>query len=242
MSRQVAKQIIAGSANLYQQNKRFRFSSVFNYAVAATRSSKPKVCFIGTANGDDTNEIERFYRTCRRASLEPNHLQLFPTPNHTEINKLILSQDIIWVSGGSTANLLAVWKVHGLSPLLEKAWGCGVVLTGNSAGSICWSKGGLTDSYGSELKPIINGLGILPYSSIVHYDNQPQRKLKARSLIGAGILPAGFATEDGVAIHYINVEINKAVSNIRNKYAYEISRSSDEDFIEHVIDTEFLPS
>ena len=232
------RNIVAGSASLYHQDRRYRFSSVFNYAIKLTNIDKPRVCYVGTANGDSAEEINRFYRACSKSGIVATHLELFPMPNYTDMKKLILSQDLIWVSGGSSANLISLWKTHNLFPIFKKAWESGVVLGGNSAGSICWANAGLTDSFGLDIKPLLNDSSLLPYSSIVHYDNGVRRKQMARSLISSGKLPEAMATDDGVAVHYIDDEVYRSVSNLGNKHAYKISRTSNGNWKERVIKTE----
>ena len=120
-----------------------------------------------------------------------------------DVRAHLLAQDMLWVGGGSVANLLAVWRVHGLDAILREAWERGVVLAGVSAGSICWHVGGTTDSFGAELRPVTNGLGFLPYSNGVHYDSEARRRPLFQQLIADGTLPEGYATDDGTALHYI---------------------------------------
>ena len=105
----------------------------------------------------------------------------------------------MWVWGGSVAGLLSLWRLHGLDIALHAAWQNGTILTGISAGSICWHASGTTDSFGPELRPVINALGFLPYSNGVHYNSEPQRRPLLQSLIGDGVLPEGYATDDGAA-------------------------------------------
>jgi len=110
---------------------------------------------------------------------------------------LLLDQDVIWVGGGSVANLLAIWRLHGLDMTFSEVWQAGVVLAGVSAGSVCWHVGGTTDSFGPDLRPVTDGLALLPYSNGVHYDSEPQRRPVFQQLIAEGVLPDGYATDDG---------------------------------------------
>ena len=130
------------------------------------------------------------------------HLQLFPMPNTADPEDLLLSQDLIFAGGGSVANMLAVWQVHGLDHIMRKAWQGGIVLSGVSAGAICWFSGGTTDSFGAELRPFTGGLGLLAPSYCPHYDSEPRRRPLYQSLVAGGALPAGIACEDGAAAHY----------------------------------------
>jgi peptidase E len=142
-----------------------------------------------------------------------SHLALFPQPNVPRISEYLLAQDVIWVTGGSVVNLLAVWRAHRLDEILRECWEAGVVLAGESAGSMCWHLGGLTDSFRDALDPVTNGLGFLPGSNGVHDDlpDQPRRQ-RYRESVAAGELPPGCATEDGVALHYVGTSLSEVVS------------------------------
>ena len=105
-----------------------------------------------------------------------SHLTLFPMPNYPDVRAHLLAQDVIWVGGGSTANLLALWRLHGLDVILRECWEAGVVLQGVSAGSLCWHVGGTTDSFGPDLRPVTDGLAFLPYSNSPHHDVEEQRR------------------------------------------------------------------
>jgi peptidase E len=123
------------------------------------------------------------------------------------------SQDVILVEGGSVVNLVAVWRGHGLVEIMRECWEAGVVLAGASAGSLCWHQGGPTDSFGDSLDPFTEGLGLLPYSNGVHddFDDQPRRQTY-RDLIAKGTLSAGYASEDGVGLHYVGTQLHEAAS------------------------------
>jgi tRNA-Thr(GGU) m(6)t(6)A37 methyltransferase TsaA len=120
---------------------------------------------------------------------------------------------VILVNGGSVVNLVAVWRAHGLPAILRECWEAGVVLAGWSAGSVCWHAGGPTDSFSDALDPFLDGLGFLPYSNGVHDDftGQPRRQVY-RALVAAGTLPPGYASEDGVGLHYVGTELHEAVT------------------------------
>ena len=150
-------------------------------------SGTPRVCFLGTATGDDPTIIAAVY-SALSARFRASHLELFAMPNVDDVRGHLLAQDVIWVGGGSVANLLALWRLHGWDEHLREAWEAGVVLGGVSAGSICWHNGGTTDSFGPELRPVTNGLDFLPYSNGVHYDSEPQRRPLYHRLIADGTL------------------------------------------------------
>ncbi len=234
------KHIIAGSGGFIYDERQFRIGPILKYAFQVSGKERPKFCLIATARGDDKSVIANFYNACSFENVEPSHLELFPMPNHDKLEEFLESQDVIWVSGGSVANLLAVWRVHSLDKVLKKAWEKGVILTGQSAGSICWNVGGVTDSYGMNMQPVINGLGFLPYTSGVHYNTEEQRRPLIHKHILEGTIPDGYATDDGVNIHFIDQEFHKAVSDRPEVYAYKIIRNQDNSIIEEKIQPELL--
>ena len=134
---------------------------------------------------------------------------------------------MIWVGGGSVANLLAVWKVHRVDEVLRECWENGVVLGGVSAGSICWYVGGPTDSYGTDLKLSPPALGLLPYGNGVHYDSEEERGPRLHALVGKGALPPSHATDDGVGLVYDGIELVEAVSDREGAAAYVVERQDD---------------
>ncbi|MGA2757153.1 MAG: peptidase E [Solirubrobacteraceae bacterium] len=222
------RHIVAGSAgfedtglNPYQ----WRLGPVVRYALALAGGRRPKLCWIGTAQGDSLLGLRGFYGATAAEPIDASHLQLFSMPN-VDPETHLLGQDVIWVQGGSVVNLLAVWRAHGLDTILRTAWERGVVLAGVSAGSICWHLGGNTDSFGPALAAVTDGLGLLPYSTCVHYDTEPARRPSFHSLIAAGTLPAGYATDDGVAIHYRGSEVAEVISQLPGKSAYRVSMSA----------------
>jgi peptidase E len=203
-----------------------RPSPVLEYAVeiAEVTGRRPKVCMLHTALGDDSRWIGMTYAAFagHRPDIELSHLALFPMPNVEDPRAHLLSQDVIWVGGGSVANLLAVWRVHGLDQIMREAWESNVVLTGVSAGSLCWHIGGTTDSFGPELQPVTNGLGFLPYSNTPHYNSEEQRRPLYQSLVASGELPSGWATDDGVGLHFAGTELVDVVSDRPDAYAWQV--------------------
>jgi peptidase E len=146
----------------------------------------------------------------------------------------------VWVGGGSVANLLAVWRAHGLDEILVEAWLAGVVLGGVSAGSLCWHIGGTTDSFGPDLRPVTNGLGLLPHSNGVHYDSEEQRRPLYQKLVADGVLPAGYATDDGVGLVYRGTDLVEAVADRPDKAAYRVERGPDGSAVETRIEPRML--
>lgn len=174
-------------------------------ALRLSGKERPRLAFVLTASGDDQTYLTRMYSAFRGWSVDVTHLSLFTQPN-ADPRELLLGQDVIWVGGGSVANLLAVWRVHGVDELMREAWDGGTVLGGVSAGSICWHVGGPTDSYGPELQLVGGGLGLLPYGNGVHYDSEEQRRPLLHRLVADGGLPLSYATDDGVGILYEGTE------------------------------------
>lgn len=154
------------------------FDSLVHHAVelSGVHGRRPRVMYVGTAVGDAEHFTLRMTEAARVAGFDLTPLHLFPMPNLDDVEGAVQGQDVVWVMGGSVANLLAVWRVHGLDAILRRAWEAGVVLSGVSAGSICWFQGGTTDSFGPELRPVTDALGLLPYGNGVHYDSDKGRR------------------------------------------------------------------
>ena len=188
---------------------------------------RPRFCYIGTANGDSTSGTSGFYSAFAGSDIRVTHLELFSMPNVDEIRAHLLSQDVIWVGGGSVANLLAVWRVHRVDEVLRECWESGIVLGGVSAGSICWYVGGPTDSYGTDLRLSPPGLAFLPYGNGVHYDTEEQRRPLLHALVEKGDLPTSHATDDGVGLVYEGTELVEAVADRPGVAAYVIERQDD---------------
>jgi len=148
-------------------------------------------------------------------------------PNVEDLGEHLLSRDVIWVWGGSVAGLLSMWRLHGLDTVLREAWESGVVLTGISAGSICWHAGGTTDSFGPALRPVTNGLSFLPYSNGVHYDSDAGRRPLLHDLIADGALPPGSATDDGAGLHYRGTDLYEVLTETAEAQAYSVERAPD---------------
>jgi peptidase E len=204
----------------------FEVGPLTEYAVelAGVSGRAPRVCFLATATGDSNFAIRNFYDAARYAGYEASHLALFPMPNLPDMRAHLLAQDVVWVWGGSVAGLLAMWRLHGLDAVMREAWAAGVVLTGVSAGSICWHVGGPTDSFGPQLRPVKNGLGLLPYGNGVHYDGEEQRRPLLHRLVAEGTLPTAYATDDGVGLLYRGTALVEALAERPDAAAYRVER------------------
>ncbi|RKN44489.1 peptidase E [Micromonospora endolithica] len=205
-----------------------RVNPVFDLAAElAGAGGQPRLCFLGQAEGDQPTTLTRVYETFAGSRFRMTHLALFPMPNVDDVRAHLLAQDVIWVGGGSVANLCAVWRAHGLGEILRECWTAGVVLGGVSAGSICWHTGGATDSFGTTLRGFTDGLGWLPYGNGVHYDSEDQRRPLMHRLVGGGTLPTAHCTDDGTGLVYRGQRLVEAVADRPGASAYEVSRADD---------------
>lgn len=195
------------------------------YAVELTGAENPKVCFLPTASGDADSYIARFYDAFPARRYRASHLALFAR-TVTDLPGFLLDQDLIYVGGGNTANMLAVWRLHGVDDLLRQAWEAGRVLCGLSAGSLCWFEAGTTDSFGPELAPLNDGLGLLGGSHCPHYDGEPQRRPIYQRLVADGVLPGGLAADDGVGLHFVGPELAEVVTTKADRRAYRVEREA----------------
>ena len=166
-----------------------------------TGADRPRVCLVMTASGDDSSYLARSYAALGALGCDVDHLALFTMPNR-DPEEVLARSDLVWVGGGSVANLLALWRLHGVDDAMRTAWERGTILAGVSAGSICWHVGGPTDSFGPELRLVTNGLGLLPYGNGVHYDSEAQRRPLLQKVVREEMLPTSYATDDGIGILY----------------------------------------
>jgi peptidase E len=192
------------------------------YLLDVSGVANPRVCFVPTASGDSEPAITMFYERFPSAVCRPVHFTVFRPPAFP-VAELLAEADIIYVGGGSTANLLAVWRLHGIDTMLRAAHDRGAVLTGSSAGANCWFDASVTDSFGNELAPLHDGLGLLTGSFCPHYDSEPQRRPVYRGLITSGVLPGGYAAEDAVAFHFRDSSIVEVVTARSNAAGYEVA-------------------
>jgi peptidase E len=201
---------------------RLAFTSLTDFAVelSGVTGRSPRLCLLATAMGDDKAVLHYLTEAAQQRGFAVSHVSLFPMPNVDDIAAHFLAQDVIWVYGGSVAGLLAMWRLHGVDTALRAAWQSGVVLTGISAGSICWHLGGTTDSFGPELRPVTDGLGFVPYANGVHYDSEDQRRPLLHSLVGGGIFPAAYATDDGAGVLYRGMDFIEAIAEKDGAAAY----------------------
>ncbi|MFJ3669671.1 Type 1 glutamine amidotransferase-like domain-containing protein [Streptomyces sp. NPDC090106] len=205
---------------------RVLFDSLVHHAVdlSGVHGRRPRILHVGTAVGDAEHVTARVSEAARVAGFDLTPLSLFPMPSVEDVEGTVLGHDVVWVGGGSVANLLAVWRVHGLDEVLRRAWHAGVVLAGVSAGSICWFEGGTTDSFGPELRPVTGGLGLLPYGNGVHYDSDAGRRPLIHRLVADGVFTEAHCTDDGVGLLYRGTRLVEAVAELPDKAAYVVRR------------------
>lgn len=192
-----------------------------DYLLALTGKERPKVLFLPTATGDQDAYIVLFYETYTADKCEPAHLRLF-SRSVRDLRSYILGFDIIHVGGGNTANMLDVWKRQGVDEILREAWEGGAVMTGGSAGAICWFEGGTTDSYGPDLQVLPEGLGFIPGSMCPHYDAEDQRRPLFHQALLDGSLPTGYAVGNLESAVFEGTELKGAVSSQADGLALKV--------------------
>jgi dipeptidase E len=204
------------------------------HAFSLTGKERPRALHVPTAVGDADSAIVAFYERCAGLG-ELSHLKFHPWPP-IGLRELALAQDAIFVGGGNTANMLAIWRVHGFDEILREAWEAGVVLFGWSAGMICWFEAGVTDSFRPDLDGMRDGLGFLAGSACPHYDGEALRRPRYHELVESGF-PDGVAADDGVGIHYVGRELREVVTCRPGAAAYRVTRDG-----EHRIEARLIPS
>ncbi|HZD57394.1 MAG TPA: peptidase E [Anaerolineales bacterium] len=191
------------------------------YILQQARQARPRVSFVPTATGDSSRYIADFYTAFAKLDCQPSHLAFFQrTP---ELKSYLLEQDVVYVGGGNTKSMLAVWRDWGLPELLREAWERGVVLAGVSAGAICWFEQCLTDSYAGSLR-VLDCLGFLRGSCCPHYDGEPERRPLFHELVAKGEISPGFGLEDSAAIHFLDQEVYRIVASEPGAKVYRVRR------------------
>jgi dipeptidase E len=196
-----------------------------DYVLGLTGRERPRVLVVPTAVADDAETTLRIY-TQLGDRAQVSYLPFFPWPP-PGLRELALEQDVIYVSGGNTANALAIWRTHGFDEILREAWEAGVVLAGWSAGMLCWFEAAVTDSFGPELQGMRDGLGFLPGSACPHYDAEDQRRPVYTRLVAEGF-PPGFAADDCVALRFDGTELAEVVTAREGSWAYRVTAAGEE--------------
>jgi peptidase E len=194
------------------------------YVITLTKKKNPKICFMGTAGGDNITRIIAWYDSCRGLPMRPYVQKVFlnSSPDQETFEHKLLSMDAIIMGGGNTMNMIAIWKAQGIDTVLLKAYKKGIVLAGGSAGSICWFQGGTTDSRPVALS-LCSGLGFLPYSHSPHWRREQLRRPLYRDAVLTGKLNAGYAVEDFAAVLFENEKYVKSVSLDTLNHTYFLS-------------------
>jgi len=198
-----------------------------DFVLSLSRRRPARVCFLPTASADSPAYVAKFYRAFAGRSIPTDVTTFDPTafarhPARTaDLQGVLADQDVIYVGGGNTANLLAIWRAHGIDRILKDAWLEGVVMTGVSAGMLCWFRGGVTDSFGG-LAALNDGLGLIDATACPHYDGEAERRPAYHRLVAEGF-PGGFAADDGAALYFRGTELVEAVSSRPGAGAYRVA-------------------
>jgi peptidase E len=184
-----------------------------------------KVLYVPTASNEDPGATVAWYARLRgRAELTPLHFNPWPPDG---LRELTLGHDVVLVPGGNTANMLAVWRVHGFDEILREAWHAGILLMGWSAGMICWFEAGVTDSFGPQLEGMRDGLGFLPGSACPHYDGEERRRPVYQRLVREGF-PPGIALDDAAGAHFVGAELQEVISSRPGSGGYRVGPEGEE--------------
>jgi dipeptidase E len=192
-----------------------------DYVLGLCAARRPKVCFLPSASGDADHYIVRFYRAFGADRCEASHVSLFRREQGpADLRAHLLEQDLIYVGGGSVVSLLGVWRAHGIDTILREAWERGVVLSGLSAGSLCWFAEAVSGFHGAPRR--VEGLGLLPFSNCVHYERSTDGRRSAyQGFLRAG-MRGGYAAEDGAALHFTGTELSRVVASRPEARGYRL--------------------
>jgi dipeptidase E len=198
---------------------------VQDYVLGLTGRDRPRLLYVPTAGREDAGPTLSMYELFRGRA-DVSHVEFFPWPPE-DLRERTLSSDVVWVAGGNTANMLAIWRVHGFDAVLREAWESDVLLTGWSAGAICWYEAGVTDSFGPQLEGMRDGLGLLPGSACPHYDGEERRRPRYLHLVQSGF-PAGIAIDDDAGVRYDGTELVEVVGGRAGATAYRVTADGEE--------------
>ena len=216
MSQKVRHIIPIGGGGFYRDQENLALEK---YVIQQTGAAQPRVAFIATASAEPDNYLVSFYTAFLKLGCKPSHLSFFKrTP---DLRAYLLDQDVIYVGGGNTKSMLAVWREWDMPQVLREAWESGIVLAGVSAGAICWFEQGLTDSWADRLRPL-DCLGFLPGSCCPHYDGEAERRPSLHRLLAAGEIAPGIAIEDWTGVHFTGTTIQRVVSAKAGSRAYTL--------------------
>ncbi len=216
MAQRIRQIIPVGGGGFYRDPENLALEK---YIVEQCGAAAPRVAFIPTAAAEPDNYLVGFYTAFLKLGCKPSHLSFFKrTP---DLRACLLAQDVIYVGGGNTKSMLAVWREWGVPDLLRQAWESGIVLAGVSAGAICWFDQGLTDSWADRLRPL-DCLGLLPGSCCPHYDGEADRRPSLHRLVANGEIAPGVAIEDWTGVHFVDGKIHRVVASKPGSRAYSV--------------------
>jgi dipeptidase E len=217
------KQIIAiGGHGLVSQYDK----PINQYLIKSSKKKSPKIAFLGTATGDSSSYVSRFYDAFSRLDCKASHLELFNL-NYPDYREYLLDQDIIYVGGGNTFSMLSLWGAWGIDEILKEAYDKGIILSGSSAGSVCWFEGCNTDSFSAYYHgdlDYLDCLGFLPYSHSPHYDGEEKRRKHFQDGIDSGELIDGYGMDNYAGIHFIDEKVNTVFSSKEGANSYFVEK------------------
>lgn len=193
------------------------------YVLEQTGRSTPSVCFLPTASGDAAAYVVKFYSAFTTLDCSPSHLSLFSPPT-SDLRSFVLKKDVIYVGGGQTRSMLALWREWGLDTILREAWREGIVLAGLSAGGICWFEEALSDSVTPGELGRLSCLGLLPGSFCPHYDAASDRRTAYHRLVSSNGLLPGYGVDEGAALHFVGRELESVVASRPEATAYRVEQ------------------
>jgi peptidase E len=196
-----------------------------DYLLSLSGENRPRVCFLSTPSAHRPEYVEVFYDAFRHRRCAPYHVELFGVPDAPA--ERVAEADIVYVSGGNTANALALWRLHQVDAALREVWGRNGVLGGWSAGAICWFENGITDSFGARLAPLNDGLGLLSGSFCPHYDGDEERRQAFLQAVRDGVVPPGFAADEDAAVLF-DGSTCEAVAQREGASAYRVTSEGEE--------------
>lgn len=210
-----------------------------DFVLELSGEERPKVCFLPTASGDADHYVVRFYRAFGASVCEPSHISLFRRETGVgDPRAHLLSQDIIYVGGGSLVSLLGTWGAHGIDEILREAWEAGVILCGGSAGALCWFDQALSGFHEGPARTI-EALGILPWSCAVHYHEERGRRQGYLDAVADG-LPPGYGAGDSAALHFVGTELSEVVSSRPRARAAFVTPGENGGVQEHELPVRYL--
>ncbi len=198
--------------------------TTLHFLISLTGKQNPKICFLPTPVGDSEAYISKWYNIAKLLPVQPFVQRVFITSSEQKMpfEETLLNMDAILVTGGNTLNAMALWKAQGIDKILQKAWEKGIILTGPSAGAICWFEEGLSDSRPAHLSKV-KGLGFLKGSNCPHYHTEPGRRPSYQSMIEARELLPGYALDETAGLYFENTELKRIITQKHNDHAYKLS-------------------